>query len=102
MTSFPRTWVMTGVYYGGSPVMIKTPTRAVVHVEVVGAVGLARAAKNRCGGERGRALFSRWGKVVSGATGGFFYRPESPSMSKTTSRIIPSTESKILQEFIAI
>jgi hypothetical protein len=29
------------------------PTGAVVHVEASGAVGLARAAKNRCGGERG-------------------------------------------------
>jgi hypothetical protein len=82
--------------------MMKTPTRAVVLVEVLGAIGLARAAKNRCGGERGRALFSRWGKVVMGATEGFFYRPKSPSMSRTMSQIVPSTKSKILQEFVAI
>jgi hypothetical protein len=76
--------------------MMKTPTRAVVVVEALGAVGLARAAKNQCGGEQGRALFSRWGKVVMGVMGGFFYRPKSPSMSRTMSQIVPSTESKIL------
>jgi hypothetical protein len=42
------------VRLGGSPVMLKTPTGAVVLVEALGGVGLARAAKNRCGGERGR------------------------------------------------
>jgi hypothetical protein len=83
--------------------MMKTPTGAVVLVEALGAVGLARAARNRCGGKQGQALFSQWGKVVVGATGGvFFYRPKSPSTSRTMSQIVPSTESKILQEFVAI
>jgi hypothetical protein len=100
MTTFPQTWVTTRVPYGSSTVMMKTPTRAVVLIEVSRVVGLAQAAKNQCGGERGRALFSRWGKVVVGATGGFFYRPKSPSTSRTTSRIVYSTESNILQEFI--
>jgi hypothetical protein len=50
--------------------MMKTPTGAVVLVEALGAVGLARAARNRCGGKQGQALFSQWGKVVVGATGG--------------------------------
>jgi hypothetical protein len=36
-----------------------------------------------------------------GATRGFFYRPKSPSMSRTMSRIVPSAESKILHEFVA-
>jgi hypothetical protein len=34
--------------------MMKTPTEAVVLVEALGAVGLARAAMNRCGGEWGQ------------------------------------------------
>jgi hypothetical protein len=51
---FPRTWVMVGVSYGGSAVMMKTPTGAVVLIEALGVVGLARAAKNQCGGEWGR------------------------------------------------
>jgi hypothetical protein len=71
--------------YGGSLAMMKTPTGAVVLVEALGAVGLAQAAKNRCGGERGRALFSQWGKVVVGAMGGLFYGPKSPNTSRTTS-----------------
>jgi hypothetical protein len=45
MTPFPQTWVTPGVSYGGSLVMMKTPTGAVVLVEALGAVGLARAAK---------------------------------------------------------
>jgi hypothetical protein len=45
---------MAGVSYGGSSVMMKTPTEAVVLVEALGAVGLARAAMNRCGGEWGQ------------------------------------------------
>jgi hypothetical protein len=40
---------------GDSLVTMKTPTRAVVLIEARGAVGLARAARNRCGSERGRA-----------------------------------------------
>jgi hypothetical protein len=72
MASFPRTWVMARVSYGGSPTMMKTPTGAVVLVEAPGAVGLARAAMNRCSSEQDRALFSCWGNVVVGATGGFF------------------------------
>jgi hypothetical protein len=36
----------------------------------------------------GRSLARRWGKVV-GVLGKFFFRPKSPSTSRTTSRIIP-------------
>jgi hypothetical protein len=46
MTSFPGTWVMAWVSYGGSPAMMKTPTMVVVLVEALGDVGLARTAKN--------------------------------------------------------
>jgi hypothetical protein len=40
-TSFPETWVIAGVSYDYSPVMMKTPTGVVVLVESPGAVGLA-------------------------------------------------------------
>jgi hypothetical protein len=53
-TPFPQTWVMVGVSYGSSLMMMKTPTEVVVLVEALGVVGLARAAKNRCGGEWGQ------------------------------------------------
>jgi hypothetical protein len=45
---------MAGMPYGGSPAMMKTPMGAVVLVEALGAVGLARGVKNQCGDERGR------------------------------------------------
>jgi hypothetical protein len=48
----------------------------------------------------GVELYSHVGEKLSWATGGLFYRPKSPSTSRTTSRIVPSTELKILQEFI--
>jgi hypothetical protein len=48
----------------------------------------------------GGSLARRWGKLAVGVPGKLFYRSKSPSMSKTTSQIIPSTESNILQEFI--
>jgi hypothetical protein len=54
MTPFPQTWVMVGVSYGSSSMMMKTPTEVVVLVEALGVVGLARAAKNQCGGEWGQ------------------------------------------------
>jgi hypothetical protein len=36
-------------------------------------------------GDGGGSLARRWGKVVIGVLGKFFYRPKSPSMSRTTS-----------------
>jgi hypothetical protein len=70
-TPFPRTGVTTGVSYGGSPMMIKTPTRVVVHVEALGAVGFSRPAKNRCGGKRGRVqeLEDPFGQTTSPGRG---------------------------------
>jgi hypothetical protein len=60
----------------------------------------ARDAVIRHHGDGGGSL-ARWpGKVVIGVLGKFFYRPKSPSMSGIMSRIIPSTESNILQEFV--
>jgi hypothetical protein len=48
----------------------------------------------------GLSLARRWGKLAMGVPEKLFYRSKSPSMSRTTSQIIPSTESNILQEFI--
>jgi hypothetical protein len=63
--------------------------------------GGAQDAVIQHNGDGGGSL-ARWqGKVVVGVLGKFFYRPKSPSMSGTMSRIIPSTESKIHEEFIA-
>jgi hypothetical protein len=63
--------------------------------------GGAQDAMIRHRGDGGGSLARRCGKVLIGVLGKFFYRPKSPSMSRTTSRIIPSTESKILEEFVA-
>jgi hypothetical protein len=51
--------------------MIKTPTRVVVHVEALGAVGFSRPAKNRCGGKRGRVqeLEDPFGQTTSPGRG---------------------------------
>jgi hypothetical protein len=49
-------------------------------------------------GNGGGSLARRRGKVIVGVPGKFFYKSKSPSTSGTTSRIIPSTELKIIQE----
>jgi hypothetical protein len=51
-------------------------------------------------GDVGGSLAQRQGKVVVGVLGNFFHMPKSPSTSGKTSQIIPSTESKILEEFV--
>jgi hypothetical protein len=48
-------WVASG----GSSAMMKMPMRAVILVEALGAVGLARTVNNQCGGERGEARVSQ-------------------------------------------
>jgi hypothetical protein len=40
------------------------------------------------------------GKSCRWVIGKLFYRPKGPSTSETTSQIIPSIESKILEEFV--
>jgi hypothetical protein len=62
--------------------------------------GGIRDAVVRHSDDGGLSLARRWGKLAMGVPEKLFYRSKSPSMSRTTSQIIPSTESNILQEFI--
>jgi hypothetical protein len=54
--------------------------RVVVLVEAPGAVGLARAARNWCGGERGEARVPRFGNHQIPWLGGSIYRGFGPPL----------------------
>jgi hypothetical protein len=53
--SFSRHWVIVWAAFGGSPAALKTPTGVLIFVQAPWATGLARAARNQCGGE-----WSQW------------------------------------------
>jgi hypothetical protein len=60
--------------YGGSPSKVTTPVRAIVLVEGSGAVGLARAARDPCGGGQGEARVPWHGNCRNPQLGGSIYR----------------------------
>jgi hypothetical protein len=61
-------------YLWGLPLRVRTPMRAVVHVEAPGVAGLTRLARNRCGGERDEARVPRLGNSRIPRLDGSIYR----------------------------
>jgi hypothetical protein len=53
--------VVARAAYRGLPSRVRTHMRVVVLVEALGAVGLTRVPRNRCGGERDEARVPRHG-----------------------------------------